>query len=239
MACDEIQAKVTSKASTLVAQLSEKSQALQAEVKDRAEDIAPDVDTSGPDVLVGIDFDVQWERVDFSLDLPDVSIIDQKWVLDLPQVIMKNQEIIFHTPSVRMKTVKTGEYPETTCKMVTKNIGLGVKIDVPECVVTFSPIYMDVPETFMQMQRIVLGVPDFRMDRTEMILGIPEVKMTTQSFSLHLPKITVKDIRVEAKKAEEEGRALSDEARVRGEKLREEFKEEAKLSLSQDVKDLF
>jgi hypothetical protein len=239
MECNDKQDAVTKKAGALVAQLSEKSQALAADIKDKSKGIDPNVDTTGPDVWVGGDIDIRWERVDFSLDLPEVTIVDQKWILDLPQVTVKNQEIIFHTPSVRMKTVKTGEYPETTCKMVTKDIGLGVKIDVPECTVTWSPIYIDVPEPFMEEQRIVLSVPEFTMDRVELILGIPEFKMTTQHFALHLPQVTVKNINVEVKKAEEKGKALSEESKIRGMKLTEEFKENAKLDLGQGVKELF
>jgi len=239
MACNDKQEAVTKKAGALVTQLSEKSQALAADIKEKSKGIDPNIDTTGPDMWVGGDIDISWERVDFSLDLPEVTIVDQKWILDLPQVTVKNQDIIFHTPSVRMKTVKTGEYPETTCKMVTKDIGFGVKIDVPECTVTWSPIYIDVPEPFMEEQRIVLSVPEFTMDRVEFILGVPEFKMTTQHFALHLPQVTVKNINVEVKKAEEKGKALSEESKIRGAKLTEEFKENAKLELGQDVKELF
>nr|GFD20512.1 hypothetical protein [Tanacetum cinerariifolium] len=161
------------------------------------------------------------------------------WSLDLPQVTMKDQSIIFHTPSVRMKTVKTGEYPETTCRMKTKNIGFGIKIDVPECTVTWSPIYIDVPEPFMEEQRIVMGIPEFRMDRTEFVLGIPEFTMKTQSFSLDLPQFTVKNISVEANKAKEKGDLLGNEAHIRSEKLKSNFKENAKLELGADVTALF
>jgi hypothetical protein len=239
MACNDKQEAVTKKANALIAQLSEKSQDLATDIKNKSKDIDPNVDTTGPDAWVGGDIDIRWERVDFSLPIPEVTIIDQKWILDLPQVTIKDQEIIFHTPSVRMKMVKTGEYPETTCRIVTKDIGFGVKIDVPECTTTWSPIYMDLPEPFMQEQRIIIGIPEFKMDRVELILGIPEFKMTTQHFILDLPQVTVKNIKVEAKKAQEKGEALSKESRVRGMKLTEEFKENAKLELGQDVKELF
>lgn len=238
-ACDEKQARLTERANALVAKLSEESKTLAAEIQERAKDIDPDIDTSGPDVWVGLDIDVSWKRVDFSLDLPEVKMVDQNWSLDLPQVTMKQQEIIFHTPSVRMKTVKTGEYPESFCRMVTKEIGLGVKIDVPECTVRWSPIYIDVPEPFMQEQRIVMGIPEFKMDRTEFILGIPEFTMKTQNFALDLPQFTVKNISIEANLAKEKGEALSQEASTRGAKLKENFKENAKVELGTDVTALF
>lgn len=238
-ACDEKQVRLTERANALVGKLAEDSKALAADIQEKAKDIDPDIDTSGPDVWIGMDIDVSWKRVDFSLDLPEVKMVDQKWALDLPQITMKDQAIIFHTPSVRMKTVKTGEYPETTCRMVTKDIGFGVKIDVPECTVRWSPIYIDVPEPFMEEQRIVMGVPEFRMDRTEFILGVPEFTMKTQNFALDLPQFTVKNISVEANKAKEKGDLLSQEATTRGAKLKESFKENAKIELGADVTALF
>lgn len=239
MACDALQETVATKTQGLAAALTDKSAALGAEIQQKAKGIEPDIDTTGPDVWVGLDVDVKWERVEFGLDLPEVTMVDQRWSLDLPQVTMKDREIIFSTPSIRMKTVKTGEYPETVCRMVTKDIGLGVKVDVPECTVRWSPIYVDVPEPFPQEQRIVIGVPEFRMDRTEFVLGVPEFAMRRQNFALHLPQITVKNVSVEARKAQEAGEALSQESQVRAARLKEEFRENARLELGHDVTALF
>lgn len=239
MACEDLQTAVTTKLQALVAGLSEKSAALGADVRQRASQIDPDIDTSGPDVWVGLDIKIDWKRTDFSLDLPEVKMADQRWSLDLPQVTVKDREIIFHTPSVRMKTVESGRKPEMTCRMVTKDVGFGVKIDVPECKVEWTPMYMDVPETFMQEQRIVIGLPEFTMARTEFVLGVPEFTMKRQDFSLDLPQITVKNISVEARKAQEAGEALSAESRTRAAKLKEEFRENAKLQLGYDVSSLF
>ncbi len=239
MACDDLQANVTEKSKTLVARLTEKTTALANETREKAKSIDPQIDTTGPDAWVSIDFKVDWERVDFSLDLPEVTIKDQKWSLDLPQVTIKNEDIIFHTPSVRMKTVKTGEYPETIVTMVTKDIGLGVKIDVPETTVRWSPIYIDLPEPFLQEQRIVIGIPQFKMERVDMVLGIPEFTMKRHSFAMHLPQFTVKDIKAEAAEAGEKGRALSAETKMKAEKLRAGFQENAKLELGHDVTALF
>ena len=159
-ACDGKQNQLTEHANKLVARLANDSKELAADIQQKAKDIDPGIDTSGPDVWVGLDIDVSWKRTDISLDLPEVKIVDQRWVIDLPQVTMKDQSIIFHTPSIRMETQKTGEYPETRCTMVTKDIGLGVKIDVPECTVWWSPIYIDVPVPFMQEHTIIMGIPE-------------------------------------------------------------------------------
>lgn len=237
--CNEMQAKLNERANALAGKLAEESQALAADIKKRTSEIDPRIDTSGPEVWVGVNFDVTWKRVDFSLDLPEVRLVEQRWALDLPQVTMKEQRLVFDIPSVRMTTVKTGEYPETTCRMVTKDVGLGVKIDVPECTVRWSPIYIDLPEPFMERQEIVLGIPEFRMERTEMILGIPEFTLKTHRFSLDLPEFKVKDIQVEASRARERGEALARDAKERSAKLRERFRAEAKVDLGGDVTALF
>ena len=237
--CDQKQTILTDRANMLVAKLTTESKALASDIQEKSKEIDPNINTDGPDVWIGMDIDISWKRVDFSLDLPEVTMKDQKWSLDVPQVTMKDQSIIFHTPSIRMKTVKTGQYPEITCRMETRDIGLGVKIDVPVCVTTMKDMFMDVPEPFMQEQKIVMGIPEFKMDRTEMILGIPEFTMKTQKFSLDLPEFTAKNIKVEANKAKDKGDALSAEARTRSEKLKETFKENAKLELSSDVATLF
>ncbi len=238
-ACDGKQNQLTEHANKLVARLANDSKELAADIQQKAKDIDPGIDTSGPDVWVGLDIDVSWKRTDISLDLPEVKIVDQRWVIDLPQVTMKDQSIIFHTPSIRMETQKTGEYPETRCTMVTKDIGLGVKIDVPECTVWWSPIYIDVPVPFMQEHTIIMGIPEFKMDRTEFVVGVPEFTMKIQKIALDLPQFTVKNISVEANKAKEKGDALSEEARTRGAKLKENFKENAKVELGTDVTALF
>jgi hypothetical protein len=182
--------------------------------------------------------DIKWENTNFSLDLPEVTMRDQRWALDLPQVTVKNKDIIFHVPAVRMVRKKTGEYPEVTCKWKIKKVGF-IKTKVPQCTTTWSPIYMDVPEVYMDEKRIVLGIPEFRMDRTEMVLSIPEFSMRRHDFTLKLPKITVKKISVEAKEAEKKGEALSARAQARTEELKTSFSETAKASLGPDVTDLF
>lgn len=203
--CDAIQEVIAGGTKELVSKLKIDSQTLAEDIQGKAKDLMPDIDTTGIDVWVGLDIDVSWKTVEFSLDLPEIKMVDQEWSLDLPQVTMKDQAIIFHTPSIRMVRVKTGEYPESFCTMTTKDIGFGVKIDVPECTVRFSPIYIDLPEPFMEEQRIVMGIPEFRMDRTAFILGVPEFAMKTQNFSLDLPQFTVKNINAEATKAKERG----------------------------------
>jgi len=239
VACEEKQQRVQEKVKALVEEFAAESQEISQDVEREAGEIDPDINTSGPDVWIGADIDIRWERTDFSLDLPEVTMRDQRWALDLPQVTMKNKDIIFDVPTVRMTRKKTGEYPEVTCRWKVTKIGLGIKTKTWQCTTTWSPIYMDIPEVYMAEKRIVLGIPEFKMDRTEMVLAIPEFSMRRHDFSLKLPQITVKNISVEAREAEEKGKALSDKAEARTEELKRNFSETAKAALGPDVTDLF
>jgi hypothetical protein len=239
MACEDLQNTVVERSKALMEKLQEKSAALSDEIKQEAEGLDPDLDTSGIDAWVGLDIEVGWKRVEFSLDLPEVTLKDQTWALDLPQVTMKDQDIIFHTPSMRMERTKTGEYPETTCGWHVTKGPFGIKTKTWQCTVHWSPIYMDVPVPFMEEQRIRMGVPEFRMDRTEVILAIPEFALRTQSFALDLPSFTVKDIKVVAAETQEKGRQLEVESKRKADELKASYADTAKGELSPLVTDLF
>lgn len=239
MKCNELQEVVKSKATLLASQLQDKAATLAAEIQEAAKGIDPNINTTGVDAWIGLDIDISWKETKFSVDLPEVRMINQTWSLDLPEVTITNKDIIFHTPSTRMVTVSGPNVPEVFCRMETKDIGFGIKIDVPVCVTEMKPTYIDVPEVFMEEQRIVLGIPEFKMSRMEFVIGIPEFFMKAQEFSLHLPQITVKNIKEEAKKAKEKGEELAEDAKIRSEKLKAVYREEVKLSLSQDIKRMF
>ncbi len=238
MNCNEQKTILEENLRELTKELTRESQELEQEIREDAAKIDPDIDTSGPDMWIGLDIDVSWKKVNFSLDLPEIEFVDQKWVLDLPQVTMKQQEIVFHTPSVRMKTVRGPDIPEVVCKMVMKDFGL-IKTKVPECKTRMKKTYLDIPESFMEKQRIVLSIPEFRIDQTEMELSVPEFTMKTQGFSLHLPQVTVKNIRVESEEAKKAGDALSEDAKRRGEELKLGFVTTAKVELGGDVAQLY
>lgn len=228
--CSARQAAVEAKAQELGVNLHKTIEALNAQVGDEADDIAPDINKNNPTVALGIDFDVTWEDISLSLDLPEVKLVDQKMALDLPQITMKDQKIIFDLPSVRMETRKTGEYPEFYCD---------TSSFIPKCTVRWSPIYMDVPVPFMERHEIVLGLPEFRMDRTEFVMGVPEFAMRSQKIVLRLPQITVKKVSDEAAKAQEKGRLLAASAKARADGAVATFRENAKIELGGHLADLF
>lgn len=238
MPCEDKQKRVQERVKALVEEFCLQTQDISEDVEREAGEIDPDINTSGIDVWVGADVDIKWGTTNFSLDLPEITIRDQRWALHLPQVTVNNKDIIFDVPAIRMTRKKTGEYPEVTCRWKIRRIG-PIKTKVPECTTTWSPIYMDIPEVFMEEKRIVLDVPEFKMDRTEMVLGIPEFSMRRHDFLLKLPQITVKRISIEADKAKEKGEALAQKAQARTEELKTGFLETAKASLAPDVTELF
>ena len=229
MSCEDKQVALTSKLMTLMESLKAKMETVAAEAQEEAKGIDPDINTDGPDVWIGANIDIKWERTDFSLDLPEITMKDQKWSFDLPKVDMKNRDIIFHTPSIRMERRKTGEYPEFYC-----DSGF-----IPKCTVRMSPIYMDVPVPFDEEQRIVLSVPEFSTQRVEFVWSLPEFKMVTSTFAIHLPQVTVKNISAEASKAKEAGEQLSEKTKNKTAAIKESFKEQAKMEHGWEVAALF
>ncbi len=63
--------------------------------------------------------------------------------------------------------------------------------------------------------------------------------MKTIDLALHLPRFTLKNISVEAKKAEERGKALTEEASTKSQQLKEKLRETAKADLGSEVTSLF
>lgn len=229
MSCEEKQAALSKKLEALMGEMKNELETLAQNTKDKAKEIDPDVDTNGLDVWIGADIDIQWERTEFVMDLPEVTMKEQTWSLDLPQVTVRDQEIIFHTPSTRTERVKTGEYPEFYCEG-------GFP---PKCTVRWSPMWADLPVPFMQEQRIVMGVPEFRMDRTSFVWSLPEFRMTTQRLALHLPQITIKNISVEAEKAKKKGEELSAQTTQATQSIKATYKERAKMEHGWEAAALF
>ena len=228
--CVALSNTLETKVTTLRQNLESQMDSIKKDLAEKAKDINPNVDTTGPDIYVGLDFDVRWELVTIQLHLPEVKLVDQKWILDLPQVTMKDQKIIFDIPGVRMVTRKVGEYPEFYCDTSTL---------IPQCTVRWSPIYADVPETFSQRQEIVLGLPEFRVDKTEMVVGVPEFSMRLQEIKLNLPQFTLKNVSVESEKAKAKAEALRVEGQQRSASAMKDFREFSKIELGGHVTDLF
>lgn len=199
------------------------------DTKQQADQLAAD----GPDpdnaVEGAIKFDLDFSSHDEEIifHLPEVTIKDQALSIDLPQVTMKTQDWIFHTPSTRMETQCTPGLPETVCKWVTRDIGLGIKTDIYECYMRAgSDICLDVPVIFMEEQRISLDVPEVTMDTVEIVMGIPEVTMKENRMVITVPDITVKDVEAEISETRQKGQELASRSKEQSQTLSTQMKAE-------------
>lgn len=230
MSCEDKQTALTSKLTALMESMKLKFDEVSVETQEEAKGINPDIDTSGPDVWLGADIDIKWEKTEFSLDLPEITMRDQRWSFDMPKVEMKNRDIIFSTPSSKLERRQVGEYPEFYCD---------TSSFIPKCTVRMSPMYADIPVFFNEEHKIVLSLPEFSMQRVEFVWSLPEFKMVTRQISFNIPQVTVKKISVEAEKAKEAGHQLSEKTKNKITGIKDTFKEQAKMEHGWEVAALF
>lgn len=134
---------------------------------------------------------VTMEKNHWVLDVPEIKMINKEMSFDVPQMTMKDQHIIFGTPSVECKDVKTGQYPEFTCRD-TWIEGFGIKTKgVPECTTTWSDIITRQCLPILTQHDIVMGMPETKIAKTSVIIGIPEVTMKRRDWYFDLPKFHV------------------------------------------------
>lgn len=192
MTCEAETNALKAKIEVIKTQFQTKLSGIADNAKNKAVDIDPDINKNDPLVYVGLNFDVKWHRVDWSMDLPTVFMADQEFSFDLPSVTMKTNEISFDLPTVRMERRQGPDYPEFTCS------GLS-------CTVTWTHSYYDVPVIVMETQNIKMDLPEVTMATQKIVLGIPQVKMETHKFSFDMPDFILKNVTVEATKAKDAG----------------------------------
>jgi hypothetical protein len=216
--------------------------AMENRVKSEAETIQKDAPNPDNPVEAAISFDLDVSSHDeeFIFHVPEVTMKDQKISLDLPQVTMRQQKWIFDLPATKMELQCINGIPETVCKMVTKSVGFGIKIDVPECYTRAGQdICTEVPVFLMEKHEVVLGIPEFIVDRTEFSMGIPEVTMKEQKIVLTIPDFTVKNVKVEAKETKEKAEELSTSAKKDAAELSYKLKSEIEQTSLQGIRDTF
>lgn len=210
---DDLQDNLRKKAEDLKKRIKEEADSLQKEGEE-IEEI-----TDRP--ILEIDMDVEMKLQTWKLHLPQVQMKEQNWKLHLPQVAMKRQEWVFHTPSTRMEKKKIGQYPEFYCD--TGSI-------IPKCSVRWTGVYAEVPVPFMEEQRISLDIPEFTWEATSMRLHVPEFTWELTEMKLHVPEFTVRRIRFNWPPS------IADEAKEKGEILKEKAKDLEKRSLTEGKK---
>lgn len=172
------------------------------------EDDAPDPDNVA-ETTVQVDFDITMQEQHFILDLVSITMKDRKIAFDLPQIIMEPKSIKFDEVYTKMVLKKTGQYPEIHCKDTWIYGPFGSKTKgAPKCKTVWKDILTDVPEVHTRAVEIKTDIPQFKMATTEFITAIPEFKMERQDIVMNLPSITVKNVKAETKRMEEETEEL-------------------------------
>lgn len=156
-------------------------------------------------IMVGVDFDVTWEKTDIKFDIPSVTMKRHDISFDIPEVRMSRKDMSFDTPSTRMSRKKVGEYP---CFKRWKWYS--------------CDIIMDVPEFFMERQNISMDIPEVYSKRVDIAFDLPEFFMNRVEWSLHLPQFKIINVRAETQDMEERGKDLS----ARGQQLSSAMKAE-------------
>ncbi|MGY3419510.1 hypothetical protein ACVWY4_005747 [Bacillus mycoides] len=184
--------------------MTDRNEKLKAEIDQKVKDLNSETpNPSTGEAALGFDIDIDWKLQELKLHVPTISLEDRKiGSLNLPVIEMIRKEIVFHTPSVRMVPKKVGQYPEVKCKNF-------------KCTTHWKDIIMDVPETFMQEQRTSIGLPSIKMEQKDIILGLPVVGMELKIIKLHIPNFKIKNIRVEAREAEEKAHTIENEINTR------------------------
>lgn len=153
---------------------------------------------SSGELIVNVDFDVEWKNRAISFTVPTVAMRDRELSLHLPRVEKNRQRIVFDIPTVTMETYCAFKRPVFR--------GLRVKM---ECV------YLDKPVLRMKRHEIIYDLPEVRMERKTFVLKVPEIGSRRLEMVLKLPQFTARNPRVEAKRLEEKG----EELRARAEAL--------------------
>lgn len=240
--CVDVQQSTKSKIDGIQVAYAADIKAMENRIKSESEQIKED--SPNPDnaveAAISFDLDVSSHNEEFIFHLPEVTVKDQKISLDLPQVTMKEQKWAFDLPATKMKMQCINGIPETVCKMTTRDIGFGVKIDVPECYTRAGKdMCSEIPVFYMERHEAILGVPEFKMDRTDFVMGIPEVAMEEQRIVITIPDFTVKNVKVEADETKKKADELSISAKKESEELAYNLKSEIEQASLGGIRETF
>ena len=159
-----------------------------------------------PELVLGVDFDVEWKDVEMSFDVPSITMEDRRVSLDLPEVTSSRERISFDIPDVRMVDKKVGQYPE-----------------IYGTTVRWKDIIVSLPEPYMRRVDFSLDLPSVTMRRQEFVLGIPRLTMERVRWVVGLPQFKVTNINVKTTQMKEAGQALQAEGQQLGEQMKAEI----------------
>ena len=196
----EIEKLLRDRELSLQSRLKTVSDELETEVKDIEEDSKENTDDGS--VVVTFDIDVEMVEQTIKMHVPKVTVESNTFKLHLPQARGRDKEIIFHVPVTVMVRRQIGTHPETTCRTEYKRIA-GVRVPYPVCETVWKPNYADVPEIQMKERRIVFTYPEIKMQETEFKVNLPRFGLELREIKFKTPSITIRDIRVEARRSQE------------------------------------
>ncbi|MCC6972063.1 MAG: hypothetical protein IT434_17765 [Phycisphaerales bacterium] len=168
------------------------------DVEARSKKIKEESDQGGPTITGHIES----RRFDFKMDLPEITMVDQKMSMDLPQVTMRSRTLSWDAIVVKMVPQCRGGIDELVVEWSTCHNDFP-SFDYP-CSRTYMrrgrDICWDEPRSEQVRQEIIMDIPEFTMGRSEWVMGIPQITMKTQALAFDYPVFIVDDIQEKTKK---------------------------------------
>jgi hypothetical protein len=116
---------------------------------------------------------IRWEEIRWSLDLPEVTMVDQGFSLDLPELRMVTQTISW-------------DFPETRCKERCDGPGIPVLVCSGfDCKVETRPSCYPSCEVTTVRQEASFDVRQVTMVRKDFVIGVPEIRMVRKDMFFH------------------------------------------------------
>lgn len=244
-ACSANDAALEARMKEIQASYDKKFQSRRSNVERESEDIKKDSpNPSAVGGAIGFDIDVKWKTQEVKLHVPEIRSEDKRVSFNVPRMETRQQTWIYHTPSVRMEMKCVPKPPELVCGTKQVCIGGGwsrICSDVPDCRMRAAgEMCTHIPVPFMQEQKTILGVPEIvGSDRHEIVLTVPVLEMKLQTWKLDLPEITIKNIKVEANKAQERAAALQQREQNASKALSDSMQGDMKKASAENMEDRF
>lgn len=136
--------------------------------------------------------DVNWEKEDFSFDIPEIKWKMKEFKFDIVQTRMTRQDSSFDVPEIVM--VKHHLFDVFKCKRL-------------KC--RKKPVYGNKPEIRTKRVEVKYDLPKLTWETTSIKTKIPEIHSRRVHFKTKIPHFKVKDVKQEIKTAEQEGKNVN------------------------------
>lgn len=183
-------------------------------VSDDASAQSKKINDEGPNsadagTAIGVNGHFETRRFDFSMDIPEVTMKDQKIALDVPEVTMKTTTWSYDTIRTTTTTECRAGIDETVWEWHTCDEG---KPWAHPCVDMRTRRGADIclPSIKMEPAReeFKFDVPQTTMRRKEFVMGIPEFTMKTQRIAFDYPVYIIDSVTAKAEQQQKDSEAL-------------------------------